>query len=298
MRLGIMGLGHSMLSVLPRLYGAANRMGLFNLPGTKQAYQWAYFSYKKHLEDPFYSLSRRHPALFGHGEILDVGANIGYTAWVFAGALRARGGAGKVHAFEPELENFTALSQMARSSGGRIVPVRAAVGQARPGEKAEIELWLNEKHRADHRVLTGQLSDGLRQSGVDVSKVQTVPLVALDDYARARGWLDGEDRIGFVKIDVQGFEMSVLQSMSELLERNPRIAVAFEYDPAMFRQMGQDPREVPAFLAARGFAFRRIHQNGQLSSVTFDENGNACGPGAADKNYLDVLATREIARGN
>ena len=46
-------------------------------------------AYKRLVEDPFAALVRARPELFTGGEIIDVGANVGYTAQVFARALSA-----------------------------------------------------------------------------------------------------------------------------------------------------------------------------------------------------------------
>ena len=45
-----------------------------------------YLLYKRYLEDPFAALAKIRPSLFRGGDILDTGANIAYTASLFARA--------------------------------------------------------------------------------------------------------------------------------------------------------------------------------------------------------------------
>ena len=69
------------------------------------------FLYKKLFEDPFWNLVRRQPKLFQNGDVLDIGANIGYTSAVFAGALKPDS---KVYAFEPDQLSYGLLEEVIR----------------------------------------------------------------------------------------------------------------------------------------------------------------------------------------
>jgi len=78
----------SSISLFTSAYNLARKARLLELPWFRRAFVSSYFIYKQHYEDPFMELVRRIPGIFRNGDILDIGANIGYTAWVFAGALR------------------------------------------------------------------------------------------------------------------------------------------------------------------------------------------------------------------
>ena len=86
------------------LYRQVRRTGLLSIPPARRAYERVYAQYKRHVEDPFYNLTRRHPEFFTGGHIIDVGANIGYTAGVFATVIQP---GFRVWAFEPSSENFS-----------------------------------------------------------------------------------------------------------------------------------------------------------------------------------------------
>jgi FkbM family methyltransferase len=105
--------------------------------------------YKHYLEDPFHDLVQRHAGLFRGGNIFAIGANIGYTAMVFGRAIDPEY---KVHACEPEQFNYDLLvrSTRKRKAQERIVAIRSAVGDC----DGTIQLWENEHHRANHRILT------------------------------------------------------------------------------------------------------------------------------------------------
>jgi len=84
-------------------YALARKSGFLDTRLGESTLDHAYFAYKRFVEDPFAALATRHPELFRGGNILDVGANIGYTASVFA---RASSEGFQVYAFEPEEKNW------------------------------------------------------------------------------------------------------------------------------------------------------------------------------------------------
>jgi FkbM family methyltransferase len=243
----------------------------------RRAFVGSYFLYKRWLEDPFSALVRLRPALFRGGHVLDVGANVGYTASVFAAAVDADR---QVHAFEPERRNFAALEEVVARRGlaGRVVPVRAAVGAT----AGEVDLWLNAAHHADHRVLTEALAAGLGARAADRERVTQV---TLDGYARDRRL----DRVAFVKIDVQGHEPEVLRGMAGLLATNPEARLALEYAPDQLRQAGFEPAGLLDDLAAQGFRTWRLHRDGALGACQRDQLLSLHGP----HDYADLLASRQ-----
>jgi FkbM family methyltransferase len=164
--------------------------------------------------------------MFRGGDVIDVGANIGYTTTLFARAIDP---ACRVHAFEPEARNFRWLEHaIARAGlGRRVVAHRSAVG-ARDGS---IELWLNASHHADHRVATDHLRDARTEP------TQRVPITAIDAYLAGAGW----PPVAFVKIDVQGYEPEVLRGMRETIARTPGLHVAVELMPSALAELGFDP---------------------------------------------------------
>src|SRR5262245_34873461 len=103
-------------------YGVANRLGVLENRVLGDLFVRTYFAYKR-LGDPFAMLTARRPDLFRGGHILDVGANVGYTAAVFA---RVVDPGFRVFAFEPERKNFDRLARTTRRPrlNYRVEPIR------------------------------------------------------------------------------------------------------------------------------------------------------------------------------
>src|ERR1700693_5101494 len=100
------------IKTIVSMFGSAYRLirpdHLLRISPFRGAYIFVYFQYKKFFEDPFWSLVRRQPQLFQNGDVLDVGANIGYTACVFAQAVKT---GSKVFAFEPDQPSYAMLKE-------------------------------------------------------------------------------------------------------------------------------------------------------------------------------------------
>ena len=263
--------------IFTKVYAYAKAHGLLETAVAKKIFVSSYFLYKRLLEDSFAAVVKKYPELFAGGHILDVGANLGYTAKVFARALSP---GCKVFAFEPEKENFESLAQLAATRALRnlVVPYQLAVGEA----NGSIELWHNHAHHADHRVMTPGLKERLHAN----ADTYTVPLVSLDNWRRAH--CEGQS-ISFIKIDVQGYELCVCRGMAQILEECPLASVAIEYSPLAFEEMGFPADAVIEFFTSRGIALYVVQANGRLKA--FD--ASAIAADLRSRGYVDLIATRK-----
>jgi len=236
------------------LYSLARKSGIIETRGGRWLFTRAYFLYKRHIEDPFGMLVHRHPELFSGGNVLDIGANIGYTASVFVGAAESHY---KVYAFEPEDFNFRMLQRVADSidPAGKIVPVKAAVGD----RDEDVELWRNQVHHADHRIVTPQF-----RRSIPAGALQRVRMMKIDSYVAAQG---AHFPIAFIKVDVQGFELPVCLGMEESLDANPAAVVALEYTPGAMKALGFDPADLLDWLAKRKYHTYRLARNGSFRQI-------------------------------
>lgn len=263
--------------ILLRVYGRLNACGFVSNPLGQRVFVQTYFFYKKFVEDPFHKLAKTHPRLFKDGHILDIGASIGYTSILFAGYLNE---GYRVFAFEPESNNFAILSRniSRKRLAHKIVPERIAVGEA----NGTIDLWVNREHNGDHRIVTAEFKNLLPANPV----LERLPMASIDEFSCEREL----GPIAFVKIDVQGFELPVCLGMQKTLERCPRAAIAFEYDPAVQQEMGFEPFAVPRFFLERGYRLFRLGRNGGLAEIDLEsltrERTETVGA------YSDVLALR------
>jgi FkbM family methyltransferase len=231
-------------------YSLVKRSGLLETQIGRRLFKSAYFFYKRHIEDDLQGLLQAFPSLVRGGNVLDVGANIGYTATVLA---RAAEPGRKVYAFEPEPANFRILEQTAHQPefDGKIVALQCAVGAA----DGTIDLWVNDRHHGDHRVITEQFRSehpGAKQVSVD--------LVSVDSFLKSR-----QENISFVKIDVQGYELAVCQGMWNTLRDNPEISVFLEYMPSAMRDLGFEPLQLIDFFVERDFKIYQVSRGGELS---------------------------------
>jgi len=255
--------------VLPRLYAALNVGRWLRYPPLERAYLSAFFLYKRYAEDPFAGLAARNAHFFRGGHILDVGANAGYTASVFAKLLDPTF---CVYAFEPEPINTGRLRMVAgrAANRGRIVPVQVAVGE-RSGSTG---LVINPTHPGDHYVDSRETSGSLR-----------VPLVSIDDFAEQHELRD----VAFVKIDVQGFELAVSRGMERLIARSPRLSVAFEYSDETETRFGHGVADLLDFYRERGFTLHLLARSPSIQPLT----AGALADWKARHGYVDILATRQ-----
>jgi FkbM family methyltransferase len=254
----------SLLSV----YSRARRTGILDFAIPRALFVESYFAYKRYLEDPFAKLLKRQPALLGRGDILDIGANIGYTATLFA---RSADPDAKVYAFEPEAFNFQILAKKAKRTSGVVIPIQSAVG----AHEGVVEIWVNESSHADHRVVTPALSASGR-----ISARASVPMVSVDSFAKANQIA----AVSFVKIDVQGYELEVCAGMENTIQGNPDIRVAVEYMPSAMEELGYEGSNLLAWFRDRGFDFKRICRDGQLRDGLGEVRG---------ANYVDLLFFRQ-----
>jgi FkbM family methyltransferase len=154
---------------------------------------------------------------------LDVGANIGYYSLMLAEYV---GSAGEVTCIEPEPTNLIELRR--NISKNRLERVR--VVEAAAGDHSGTVMLLPG--------INGRVQ-GLSEGGV------SVPVITVDSLDL--------DRLGFIKIDVEGYELPVLKGATGTLDRyRPNLFV--EVHP----QLQDDPRDTAALVQLLKFYYREL----------------------------------------
>lgn len=139
--------------------------------------------------------------------VVDVGANIGYYTLLFS---RLVGDAGKVIAFEPDQNNAALLLRNLADNGCWNVKVHQVATSA---HKTMLRLYKCAVNNGMHRTY---------DSICCTTNYQSITAVPLDLV------LEGEPRIDFIKMDIEGYEFFALQGMQKLLvEHLPKILVEF-----------------------------------------------------------------------
>ena len=266
----------SSANIFTRAYNLARAAKLFEIPLFKRLFLFSYFLYKRWYEDPFCALAKRSPELFAQGDILDIGANIGYTAYVFASARKPPG---KIYAFEPDIASFATLQEtIRRKKLGDVVEIfNLAIGSA----DGSLEFWHNDEHSADHRVVTEKFK-AFRPAG---DKISTVAVTSVDNFAASRNL----QNIGFIKMDVQGYEMAVCEGMRHTLEKFPEICVAFEYAPVSLRELGFEPLALLDFFRSAGFQLHLLTR----AATTLARDNEQIELAAERSGYVDVLCIKQ-----
>lgn len=163
---------------------------------------------------------------------IDIGANVGYYARLFARTVKA---AGKVIAFEAESENYRCLCKNIENFNN-VTPVALAVS-----DKNAIADIYRSSHSSCHSLLgTGNYQN---KSSFRVATIK------LDLFWEL--YMDETD-IDCIKVDVEGAEILVLDGMHNMLDRNAVKMMIIELCPAIMMNSGFDPthlfeRIAPAF---------------------------------------------------
>ncbi len=141
----------------------------------------------------------------GEGEFIDVGAHVG--CW----AVKLAPFYDKVHAFEPHPEAFKALEENVKLNElNNVVTYNKAVGS----ENKEIQLTLYE--HSSHSTLFEH--HPMEEHTGPIKGLHTIGLVRLDDYKF--------DKVGFIKIDTEGYEVEVVKGALETIKKHkPKLCI-------------------------------------------------------------------------
>ncbi len=255
----------SLTKIIPRLH-AALPIGRASHPALESLYLRLFFAYKRYVEDPYAALAARRPDLFRGGHVLDVGANVGYTAMLFARAIQP---GFRVFAFEPESLNVARMRRvLSRHKLENVEIISAAVGEA----DGKARLVVNPQHPGDHRIATSNSSEAIE-----------VDMITIDRFVETHQ----VDPVVFIKIDVQGFELPVSRGMARLIARTSRLSVGFELSDDVER-FGYDGSELIQFYRDRGFRLHLLTHREDLIEYTSDNLARL----QAKRGYADVLASR------
>jgi FkbM family methyltransferase len=186
------------------------------------------------LEEVFFKDIYEQESKIKPGDIvLDVGAHIGCFTLK---AAKEVGPEGKVVSFEPSSENFRLLSMNVSSndySNAKLFNV--AVG-SEPGTA--------KLHLGNRRGTNSLLSD----ASAEQVGVEEVPIRTLDSVADELKL----NKVNFMKIDVEGFELEVLKGAQNILSSShPSIAMETH-------DFGPSEEEIASFLSTFGYMIKRV----------------------------------------
>jgi len=207
--------------------------------------------------------------------VIDVGANIGMYALPLA---RLVGPSGHVHAFEPEDTNYERLSiNLALNRFANVTLNKSAVFSETKTLKLnlfpdEISSW--------HSLGMPEMPDPFNPGKMlKPTRVQEVPGVSLDDYCAKQGI----GQVDFLKVDVEGAELEVLQGCRRLFAEDAVKRILFEVSLPQIQGMGHQKTEIFSLLESAGYTSRPIQSDGTLGEPVK----------AAGQAYGNYIAAKE-----
>jgi FkbM family methyltransferase len=200
--------------------------------------------------------------------VVDVGAHIGYYTLIFA---RCVGEKGKVYAFEPEPINFFILSKNVEVNGYKnVLLFQKAVADF----NGRTLLFLDEgTNTGDHRLYPGENRKSIE-----------VDVVKLDDVI--------DEKISFVKVDVQGVEWRVLKGMRKLIESGYVDRMLLEYSPYHIIASNYKEKEFLKDIRDLGFKIYGFRIDGKGIKEMNDESiMEACN--LQNNQYMNIYCQRK-----
>ena len=139
------------------------------------------------------------------GTVFDVGANAGQ----YALELRTNGFKGRIYSFEPQSEAYSKLKKTSSDDPKWFVAERMAVGN----DDGEIEINISENSQSSSVLPILESHVSAAPDSAYIGK-EIASIKKLDSIVRE---IEVEGNL-FIKIDVQGFELNVLEGAKKLLQ--------------------------------------------------------------------------------
>ena len=194
--------------------------------------------------------------------VIDVGAAIGYFTLIFA---RSVGKNGSVFAFEPKKDRFEILSKNIKVNNYTNVKIE---NLAIMEKNKKINFFQRDDGKSGLRYITNTekpidyLDTYKHKTAVEISTID------LDEYLIKIGLLE---KISFMKIDVDGPELHVLEGSKQLLKNN-NLKIFMEWDKASAKWSGCDPSDIIDLLLENNFKmFYPNYKQNKFYEISKDE---------------------------
>jgi len=190
--------------------------------------------------------------------VLDLGANIGFYTILFSKLV---GENGKVFAFEPDVKNYEYLEKNTNKLYNVIIEKKAVSDKT-----GKINFFVSKDLNVDHQSYDS--GEGRESKEAEA--------VALDDY------FADNTKIDFIKIDIQGYELTALKGMGKIMQQHGKMIVFGELWPYGLQKSGSSAEEYLQFLKSRGFKIKFFEGETDFSQKVKDKNF-----------YTDFLAIKD-----
>lgn len=197
---------------------------------------WIKYFYFDYYEPTVVRIMKKY--LKSGGVFIDIGANVGYLSSVGASLVGERG---QVHCFEPIPKYFDHIKKTAALNPNYII---VANNNALGEETTQVSI-------ADHREIGGSSIVPGFVSAEDTVEILNINIQRLDEYTIK----NDISNISLIKIDTEGFELSVLKGASGFLDehRDNAPPIIVEITPKAFKLMNKDISELEDFMCGYGY---------------------------------------------
>lgn len=185
---------------------------------------------------------------------LDIGANIGlYSAL----ALSRENHSGKIISFEPHNETFSYLEKTLEANRGNVQKTDTIlIKKAASDISGKTTLFTNPENKGDNRLYNDQnLNDG------NLVEVTTIDTTCQNEKV---------DNIGFVKIDVQGFEYKAISGARKVLSTSKDCIILSELWPYGLEKSGDSLNAYVDLLELLGFSLYELKGSGKIEGLDVD----------------------------
>ena len=185
--------------------------------------------------------------------VIDAGANIGFFTILFAKLV---GSAGRVIAFEPDLQNFSLLKSRA-SNYKNISLINAALSDS----AGILDLYLSLDLNVDHRTY---------DSGENREKI-SVTSFKLDDYLQDNKIA----KVDFIKTDLQGYDPIAIRGMKKTIANTKKLTIHAEFWPWGIIKTGESPtawlKELSAMGLKTDYSYRGQDNESYYTSILLEK---------------------------
>lgn len=185
--------------------------------------------------------------IFPGMKVMDIGAHIGYFSILFSEIV---GSKGKVFAFEPCPENYSLLINNISNAKNNVIEV---FNYALSDKQGMTELYLS-KGNSMHSLIK-EYSGG--NFGTSVVRTRTI-----DDFLESIN----NPQIDFIKIDVEGSELKVLEGMINTIRKNRNLKILIELNPKALFAANSSGEILINTLKTLGFSLKEIKDSGKIVS--------------------------------
>jgi len=203
---------------------------------------------------------------------IDVGANMGFFSVI---ASKLVGGRGMVFSIEAN----PSILEILRSNTPSLntIIINSAIG--------------NRCGTTEFYVTDDTVNSGIAPSPfVKINQKITIPILTLDKLMDDGTFPD--QRANFIKIDVQGDEVTVLEGAKSLIDRNDDLCILVEWAPGWMETAGYDLNQLPDLIKEYGFKDIYVIDEYLKKKMTLQEMKREFSMDKSGKRFCNIFAKK------